>query len=256
MLRHRRRIISQDIGETALHLAILREMGNSLQIVDFLIQNMPTGGIDRTTVDGETALHLSARHDRSEAMKLLLRAGADPSYRNKQDKTPLDIAQEMGHHTCKELVRVFTLIITSFLFFFTERHVFRRRAELYLFPFFLSLSSSLLLLLSWRVRRSDFFLSFFFFSSCFSLVMPCKDRRRCSITLTSIGIYLTTKARRTFQTTKRSSRTEWVNLLDVDIFYYLTLSLRATPTIYIIGTTSYHDDLATTLSCIQMVVDL
>lgn len=79
-------------------------MGNSLQIVDFLIQNMPTGGIDRTTVDGETALHLSARHDRSEAMKLLLRAGADPSYRNKQDKTPLDIAQEMGHHTCKELV--------------------------------------------------------------------------------------------------------------------------------------------------------
>lgn len=117
-------------------MAILREMGNSLQIVDFLIQNMPTGGIDRTTVDGETALHLSARHDRSEAMKLLLRAGADPSYRNKQDKTPLDIAQEMGHHTCKELVRVFTLIITSFLFFFTERHVFRRRAELYLFPFF------------------------------------------------------------------------------------------------------------------------
>lgn len=79
-------------------------MGNSLQIVDFLIQNMPTGGIDRTTVDGETALHLSARHDRSEAMKLLLRAGADPSYRNKQDKTPLDIAQEMGHHTCKELL--------------------------------------------------------------------------------------------------------------------------------------------------------
>lgn len=94
----------QDIGETALHLAILREMGSSLHIVDFLVQNMPTGGIDRTTIDGETALHLSARHDRAEAMKLLLRAGADPSYRNKQDKTPLDIAQEMGHHTCKELV--------------------------------------------------------------------------------------------------------------------------------------------------------
>lgn len=94
----------QDVGETALHLAILREMGSSLHIVDFLVQNMPTGGIDRQTIDGETALHLSARHDRAEAMKLLLRAGADPSYRNKQDKTPLDIAQEMGHHTCKELV--------------------------------------------------------------------------------------------------------------------------------------------------------
>lgn len=94
----------QDVGETALHLAILREMGSSLHIVDFLVQNMPSGGIDRATIDGETALHLSARHDRAEAMKLLLRAGADPSQRNKQDKTPLDIAQEMGHHTCKELV--------------------------------------------------------------------------------------------------------------------------------------------------------
>ncbi|XP_076276081.1 arfGAP domain of ASAP isoform X6 [Lasioglossum baleicum] len=95
---------TSDVGETALHLAILREMGNSLHIVDFLVQNMSTGGIDRTTVDGETALHLCARHDRAEAMKLLLRAGADPTHRNKQDKTPLDIAQEMGHHTCKELL--------------------------------------------------------------------------------------------------------------------------------------------------------
>ncbi|XP_078038740.1 arfGAP domain of ASAP isoform X2 [Augochlora pura] len=95
---------TSDVGETALHLAILREMGNSLHIVDFLVQNMSTGGTDRTTVDGETALHLCARHDRAEAMKLLLRAGADPTHRNLQDKTPLDIAQEMGHHTCKELL--------------------------------------------------------------------------------------------------------------------------------------------------------
>ncbi|XP_076160876.1 arfGAP domain of ASAP isoform X8 [Ptiloglossa arizonensis] len=95
---------TSDLGETALHLAILREMGNSLHIVDFLVQNMSTGGIDRITIDGETALHLCARHDRAEAMKLLLRAGADPTHRNKQDKTPLDIAQEMGHHTCKELL--------------------------------------------------------------------------------------------------------------------------------------------------------
>lgn len=86
-------------------------MGSSLHIVDFLVQNMPTGGIDRTTIDGETALHLSARHDRAEAMKLLLRAGADPSHRNKQDKTPLDIAQEMGHHTCKELVMKHDLLL-------------------------------------------------------------------------------------------------------------------------------------------------
>ncbi|CAG5095678.1 hypothetical protein G9C98_007807 [Cotesia typhae] len=96
---------TSDVGETALHLAILREIGgNCLHIVDFLIQNMPVGNIDKITSEGETALHLSARHDRAEAMKLLLRAGADPTLRNKQEKTPLDIAQEMGHPTCKELL--------------------------------------------------------------------------------------------------------------------------------------------------------
>lgn len=105
-------------------------MGSSLHIVDFLVQNMPSGGIDRTTIDGETALHLSARHDRAEAMKLLLRAGADPSQRNKQDKTPLDIAQEMGHHTCKELVIqqmescIFLVILILFLNTFSNKHIF------------------------------------------------------------------------------------------------------------------------------------
>ncbi|XP_011502913.1 PREDICTED: arf-GAP with SH3 domain, ANK repeat and PH domain-containing protein 1 isoform X2 [Ceratosolen solmsi marchali] len=95
---------TSDLCETALHLAILREMGNSLYIVDFLIQNMPIGTIDKTTTEGDTALHLSAKHDKAESMKLLLKAGADPTLRNKQGKTPLDIAQEVGHHTCQELL--------------------------------------------------------------------------------------------------------------------------------------------------------
>lgn len=51
-----------------------------------------------------TALHMCAIHDKAECMKLLLRSGADPSLRNAQDKTPLDIAQEKGHRTCEELV--------------------------------------------------------------------------------------------------------------------------------------------------------
>lgn len=38
------------MGETALHLAILREMGDSLHLVDFLVQNMPSSGIDKATV--------------------------------------------------------------------------------------------------------------------------------------------------------------------------------------------------------------
>lgn len=67
---------------------------------------MPAGGIDKTTVDGDTALHLSARHDKAEAMRLLLRAGADSTLRNNLDKSSIEIAQDMGHHTCKELVSI------------------------------------------------------------------------------------------------------------------------------------------------------
>lgn len=104
---------SSDIGETALHLAVVREMGNSLHLVDFLVQNMPTQALDRVTLapldtagsGSNTALHLCALHDKPECMKLLLRSGADPTLRNAQDKTPLDIAQDRGHHSCEELLR-------------------------------------------------------------------------------------------------------------------------------------------------------
>jgi len=104
--------VLQDIGETALHLAVVREMGNSLHLVDFLVQNMPTQALDKVTLapsdstgsGSNTVLHLCALHDKPECMKLLLRSGADPTLRNAQDKTPLDIAQDRGHHSCEELV--------------------------------------------------------------------------------------------------------------------------------------------------------
>uniref|UniRef100_A0A1B6DAJ4 ArfGAP with SH3 domain, ANK repeat and PH domain-containing protein n=1 Tax=Clastoptera arizonana TaxID=38151 RepID=A0A1B6DAJ4_9HEMI len=101
---------TSDCGETALHLAVAREMGNSLYLVDFLVQNMNSASLDRTTNTdsydgGNTALHMCAIHDKVECMKLLLRSGANPSVRNTEDKTALDIAQEKGHRTCEELLR-------------------------------------------------------------------------------------------------------------------------------------------------------
>lgn len=103
---------SSDVGETALHLAVLREMGSTLHIVDFLIQNMPAQGLNKATnppgpsdmVGKNTAMHLCALHDRRECLKLLLRAGANFELRNSENKTPLDIAKEMGHEACQELV--------------------------------------------------------------------------------------------------------------------------------------------------------
>lgn len=102
---------SSDFGETALHLAVLREMGSTLHIVDFLIQNMPGHGLNKTTnspgpmdVTGKmTALHLCALHDRRECLKLLLRSGADFELKNSLGKTAIDVAREMGHEACREL---------------------------------------------------------------------------------------------------------------------------------------------------------
>ncbi|XP_041770618.1 arfGAP with SH3 domain, ANK repeat and PH domain-containing protein [Anopheles merus] len=103
---------SSDFGETALHLAVLREMGSTLHIVDFLIQNMTAQGLNKQTnlpgpmeMSGKnTALHLCALHDRRECMKLLLRSGCDCDIRNSQNKLALDIAKEMGNEACKELI--------------------------------------------------------------------------------------------------------------------------------------------------------
>lgn len=102
----------QKLGETALHRAIINESGRTLQIVDFLIQNMSNAALDKTTnppslpeMSGcDTALHLCALYDKAECMKLLLRSGADANIRNSQNKTPMDIAQEFGNNTCQELV--------------------------------------------------------------------------------------------------------------------------------------------------------
>lgn len=73
---------------------------------------MSSHGINKVTApkmspDGNgcnTALHICALYDKVECMKLLLRSGADTSIRNSQDKTPMDIAQELDHYTCQELV--------------------------------------------------------------------------------------------------------------------------------------------------------
>lgn len=114
---------SSEYGETSLHVAIQREMGSTFHIVDFIIQNIPTHGLNRTTSAGEiaggnTALHLCAYHDRRECMKLLLRSGADYEAKNSHNKTPLDITREVGHDACRDLVSIFLCVFTSFCYFY------------------------------------------------------------------------------------------------------------------------------------------
>ncbi len=50
------------------------------------------GYIDKQNKDGDTALHIAARQGKSNLVKWLCNAGADVNIRNKQGRTPLDIA--------------------------------------------------------------------------------------------------------------------------------------------------------------------
>jgi ankyrin repeat protein len=93
-----------------LHLAVIREMGDGsrLHIVDFLVQNGGAALLDKGTSDtGMTALHLCALTDRTEPLKLILRAGANPNLKDSRGFTPLQIAIQMNHRACQELVSVY-----------------------------------------------------------------------------------------------------------------------------------------------------
>ncbi|XP_045491838.1 arfGAP with SH3 domain, ANK repeat and PH domain-containing protein isoform X2 [Colias croceus] len=97
---------SSDCGETALHLAISRELGDGscLHIVDFLVQNGGSQLLDKATASGMTALHLCAAIDRTEPMKLLLKAGADSTLKDVNGRTALQVARQLGHMACLELL--------------------------------------------------------------------------------------------------------------------------------------------------------
>uniref|UniRef100_A0AAQ5XAB3 Un-named sa1614 n=1 Tax=Amphiprion ocellaris TaxID=80972 RepID=A0AAQ5XAB3_AMPOC len=70
----------QEKGETALHLAVLLADRTSLHILDFLAQNC--SNVDTPTSAGNTALHYSCLHNKSDCVKLLLRARANTHISN------------------------------------------------------------------------------------------------------------------------------------------------------------------------------
>ena len=85
-----------------MHMAIRRERGHSLHMVDFLVEN--SSGLDTATIDGNTALHYCAIYNQPECAKLLLRSGANMNAENKERKTVADLAKEFGSSECEDLV--------------------------------------------------------------------------------------------------------------------------------------------------------
>ncbi|XP_037831091.1 arf-GAP with SH3 domain, ANK repeat and PH domain-containing protein 2 isoform X1 [Kryptolebias marmoratus] len=93
----------QEKGETALHLAVLLADRTSLHILDFLAQNC--SNVDAQTSAGNTALHYSCLHNKSDCVKLLLRARANTHIKNELGETALDVSRRLKHSDCEELLQ-------------------------------------------------------------------------------------------------------------------------------------------------------
>ncbi|KAI1895079.1 hypothetical protein AGOR_G00102580 [Albula goreensis] len=93
-----------DLRETALHLAVRQADRSSLALVDFLTQN--SGCLEKKTLEGSTALHYSALHNKAECLKLLLKGKAVLHTANGAGETALDIAKRLHHMQCIELLEL------------------------------------------------------------------------------------------------------------------------------------------------------
>ncbi|XP_069740504.1 arf-GAP with SH3 domain, ANK repeat and PH domain-containing protein 1 isoform X2 [Narcine bancroftii] len=95
-------LFDQEPGETALHLAIQHADRTSLHIVDFLVQNC--GNLSKQTVKGNTAIHYSCLLNKTECLKLLLKAKVNTTILNEDGETSMDIARRLKYQYCEDLL--------------------------------------------------------------------------------------------------------------------------------------------------------
>jgi ankyrin repeat protein len=87
-----RLMVAASHGATECVQALLGRGGDTLEL-------------DATTGTGETALHKAAHKSHDQIIQLLLQAGANPTIRNNNGRTPLAIARTSGHQPCIVLLQ-------------------------------------------------------------------------------------------------------------------------------------------------------
>jgi hypothetical protein len=88
-------------GRTALHKASF--WGHS-KTVSFLLQNCRLN-VNALDYNGDTPLHDAVKLDHPATVEILLSAGADPTIRNLQGKTAIDLATELGRQNMLNLFK-------------------------------------------------------------------------------------------------------------------------------------------------------
>jgi len=89
-----------ELAELELHSAIIT--GDKIKAIKFLEQNNSV--IDKADRQGNTPLHLAALNNYPEIISALINSYASTIIRNSEGKTALQIAQQLDHEKCIELL--------------------------------------------------------------------------------------------------------------------------------------------------------
>ncbi|MGL5029329.1 MAG: ankyrin repeat domain-containing protein [Wolbachia pipientis] len=88
-------------GEAPLHAAVQHD--STLEVVEFIL-NRDLSGINDITNDGRTPLHLAIQGNKPNTVELLLRKGASIAVKDKNGKTPLDLAKQEDYTSIVEMI--------------------------------------------------------------------------------------------------------------------------------------------------------
>lgn len=61
-------------------------------------------GIDKTDINGQTALHWAVQYNKYDSVKELIRLKANPNIKDNYSRTPIDIAEFEGHEDIYEFL--------------------------------------------------------------------------------------------------------------------------------------------------------
>lgn len=92
-----------DNNETVLFPLIYRETLDEAEYSKVLIK-FPNDLLNKQDINGDTILHLAVEKTNTTLIKALVNAGADTTIRNNENKTPVELCEEIGNRKLRKLI--------------------------------------------------------------------------------------------------------------------------------------------------------
>jgi uncharacterized protein len=99
--------VANSDGDTPLHLAVK----DKIDAIDLLLDHGVNPNVGNS--DGDTPLHLAVRHNSGAIDLLLKRPNIDPSIKNRQNETPVDLASSKKLYVYRQAAAKMRTIISA-----------------------------------------------------------------------------------------------------------------------------------------------